>query len=178
VLVVLGIALGCFVSVGVDGFVFLAGDMTAEETTAWVFASLIALGLTVVIVVTLKPAPWRLWPVQLPAAALVVAGGIVLLIGTTIQHADGLAFVTVSKFVVLEPIALVAIAWLALAATESATKTWLTVTAVTCAVINMVGTVPALTAGASVGDFLAGMVGSVLIATGALVARRSQALPT
>ncbi|WP_020389424.1 caspase, EACC1-associated type [Kribbella catacumbae] len=179
VLVALGIALGCFASVGMDGFLFLAGGMAAEETTAWVFASLIALALTVIILVTLKPACWRLWPVQLPAAALVVAGGIVLLIGTTIEHTDGVSFVTVSKLVVLEPIALVAIAWLALAATESTAKQWLTVTAVICAVLNMVGTGPALTEGASVGDFLAGMVGSVLVAAGVVIAaRRSQTLPT
>ncbi|NEA35194.1 caspase family protein [Streptomyces sp. SID13031] len=175
--VALGIALGCALSVGEDAFLFLAGGLAAEETAEWLVAGFIALILAVAILVTLKPQP-RPWPVRASAFALIVAGGIVLLLGTTIQHSDGISFSTVTKLALLEPLAVVALGWLAIAAVEARTRTWFTATAVTYAAISMIAAVPSLTDGASAADFLAGILGNLLIVAGVLVSRRLPPLPT
>jgi hypothetical protein len=171
----LGIALGCAVSVGEDAVLILGGGIAAEETAAWLVAGFIALVLAVVILVALKPQRPRLTPVRPPAVALVVAGGIVLLLGTTIEHDDGLSFSTVTKLVLLEPFVIVALGWLAVAAVEARTRTWLTATAITYAVISMIAAIPAITEAASAPDFLAGLLGNLLVVAGvSLPARHSQ----
>ncbi|MDX6279769.1 MAG: hypothetical protein QOH03_840, partial [Kribbellaceae bacterium] len=163
--VAMGIALGAVLSIGEDAFLFLAGGLAAEETAEWLVAGFIALILAVAIVVVLKPQP-RPWPVRAPAFTLIVAGGIVLLVGTMIQHNDGLSFSTVTKLALLEPFVTVALGWLAIAAIDVRTRSWLTATAITYALISMVAAVPALTEGKSAPDLLAGLLGNLLVIAG------------
>ncbi|WP_328326294.1 caspase family protein [Kribbella sp. NBC_00382] len=169
--VAMGIALGAVLSIGEDAFLFLAGGLAAEETAEWLVAGFVALILAVAIVVVLKPQP-RPWPVRAPAFALIVAGGIVLLLGTLVQHNDGISFSTVTKLALLEPFVIVALGWLAIAAIEARTRSWLTATAVTYAVISMVAAVPALTEGKSASDLLAGLFGNLLVIAGVAYATR------
>jgi hypothetical protein len=175
--VAMGIALGAVLSIGEDAFLFLAGGLAAEETAEWLVAGFIAFGVTVALLVVLRPPP-RPWPVRAPAFALIVAGGIVLLLGTTIKHDDGIAFLTVTKLALLEPLVIVALGWLAIAAVGERRRTWMAATVVTCAGINMIAAVPALTEGASAADFLAGLLGSLLVIAGVTYSRRLPPLLT
>jgi hypothetical protein len=175
--VAMGIALGAVLSIGEDAFLILAGGLAAEETAEWLVAGFIALILAVTVLVVLKPQP-RPWPVRAPAFALIVAGGIVLLLGTMIQHSDGISFSTVTKLALLEPFVVVVLGWLAIAAIEERTRTWLIATVVTYAVISMIAAVPALTEGKSAPDLLAGLLGNLLVIAGvAYAARRPWNLP-
>jgi len=100
---------------------------------------------------------------------VVVAGGILLLISTLITHpSDGLAFYDVTKLALLEPVATVALAWLALAANQARTRTWLTAATATYALIKIVATVPELTEGGSLPAFLTAMFGNLLVVAGVL----------
>lgn len=176
---VLGIALGCALSIGEDGFWILGSGLAAEETAEWLVAGLFALVLTVVILVALKPPRPRFWPVNIPAAVLAVAGGIVLLAGTAIEHGDGITFATVTKLAPLQPVVVVALAWLALASTDRRARSWLTATAATYAGLNIIAGLPALTEASSAGDFFANLIGNLLVITALILAsRRSKALST
>jgi caspase domain-containing protein len=176
--VAMGIALGAVLSIGEDAFLFLAGGLAAEETAEWLVAGFIAFVLAVAVLVVLRPQP-RPWPVRLPAFALIVAGGIVLLVGTMIEHNDGISFSTVTKLALLEPFVVVALGWLAIAAIEARTRTWFIAAAVTYAVISMIAAVPALTEGKSAPDLLAGLLGNLLVIGGVGHAtRRPPTLPT
>ncbi|MEV6414430.1 caspase family protein [Kribbella sp. NPDC051718] len=178
-LVLLGIALGCVGAIGEDGVLILAGGLAAEETAEWLVAGLIVFVMTIVLLVALKLPRPVLGPVQLPAAALIVAGGIVLVISATIKHSDGISFLTVTKLALLEPVVIVALGWLTIAATDVRTRTWLTATTITYAIIGMIAVVPALTEGDSVPVLLTGLLGDLLVIAGvATAARRPQTLPT
>jgi uncharacterized caspase-like protein len=176
-LVLLGIALGCTGSIGEDGVLILAGGLSDEETAEWLTAGLIVFVLTILLLVILKPPRPALRPVPLPPLALIVAGGIILLISATIKHSDGISFTTVTKLAFLEPVVTVLLGWLTIAATDLRTRLWLTATTITYAVISMIATIPALTEGNSAPVLLTGLLGNLLVITG-VAARRPQALPT
>ncbi|MFI5713290.1 caspase family protein [Kribbella sp. NPDC051620] len=176
-LVLLGVALGCTGSIGEDGLLILAGGLADEETAEWLMAGLIVFVLTVVLLVTLKPPRPVLRPVPPTSAALVVAGGIVLVISAMIKHSDGISFLTVTKWALLEPVVTVALGWLAIAATDLRARLWLTATTITYALISMVAVVPALTEGGSVAALLTGLLGNLLVITG-VATRRPKPLPT
>ncbi|GAA0922592.1 hypothetical protein GCM10009554_00240 [Kribbella koreensis] len=176
-LVLLGIALGCTGSIGEDGVLILAGGLADEETAEWLVAGLIVFVMTVVLLVVLKPPRPALRPVHPQSMAMIVAGGIVLVISATIKHSDGINFVTVTKLALLEPVVTVALGWLAIAATDLRTRVWLTATTITYAVVSMVAVVPALTEGDSVSVLLTGLLGNLLVIAG-VANRRPDSLPT
>jgi hypothetical protein len=97
---------------------------------------------------------------------MIVAGGILLLVHPFVKHPDGYAFFDVTWLAVVEPFVTVAIAWLALAATEIRTRRWLTAAAATYAVLSIVAAVPALTEGDSPPAFLTALLGNALIVAG------------
>jgi hypothetical protein len=178
-LVLLGIALGCTGSIGEDGVLILAGGLAGEEKAEWLIAGLIVFVLTVVLLVQLKPPRPVLRPVRLPFAGLIVAGGIILAIGATIKHSDGISFATVTKLAFLEPVVTVALGWLTIAATDLRTRLWLTATTITYAIISMIAGIPALTEGGSAPALLTGLLGNLLVIAGvAGAARRPQTLST
>jgi hypothetical protein len=119
-----------------------------------------------------KPKLPRLWPVPIPAAALVVAGGILLLVSAGITESDGYSFLTVTKLAVLDPIVLVALAWFALAAVDATTKLWLSAATTTYAMFSAIAAVPALTIGGSSSVLLTNWIANglvVLAVAGSLV---------
>jgi hypothetical protein len=174
---VLGVVVGCALFVVVDGVVILGGGLGAEESGVWVAATAIAAGMVAVVRVAVRPMRWPLSPVRVPAAALVVAGGVLLLLSAVIEHDDGISFLTVTALGVLGPIVTVALAWLAIAAKETSARLWRSTAAVTFAVLGMVAVVPALTDGNSLPAFVAGVAGDALVVAGIALAAR-QPLPS
>jgi uncharacterized caspase-like protein len=169
--IALGVVAGCTASVLGDAMLILGAriwENNTETPTPWLEVMAIGAVMAVVLLIVLWPERWRVWPVARPAAALVVAGGILLVTSALIKHPDGYAFVNVTKLAVLEPLVIVALAWLALAAVESRAMTWLSATATTYALINIVATVPALTEGESPPTFLVSLLGNALIVAGVL----------
>ncbi|HET6295614.1 MAG TPA: caspase family protein [Kribbella sp.] len=159
----LGVVLACAVSVIEEGVLVLGAGISYVETTVWTAATAVAAVMSAVILVVLWPKRWPLWPVQGPAAVLVVAGGILLFVSSAIEDGDGVSFFTVTKLAVLEPVLTVGLAWLALAATDAVAGRWLTATAVMYALICVVSTLPALTEGGAAPVFLTALLGNGLI---------------
>jgi hypothetical protein len=124
--------------------------------------------MAAVLLMVLRPKNWRVWPVPPPAAVLVVAGGILSLTSAFIKHPDEIAFVDVTKLAYFEPLVLVVLAWLALAASESRAVTWLSATTATYAVLSTISAVPALTDGDSPATFLTALLGNALVVAGVL----------
>ena len=171
--VALGVVAGSALSIVEDGVLILASGMAGEEVGVWVAATAIAAAVAAVVLLVLRPRSWPLWPVQPPAVALVIAGGVMLLLSPAIKSDDGVSFLMVTRLAALEPIITVALAWLAIAAVEATRRLWLSATAITYALVNVVAIIPALTEAGSSGTFLAGLVGNVLVVAGvALVARQ------
>ncbi len=166
--IALGIVAGCAVSVIEDGLLILAGGISDDETAAWLGSTAVAAAMTVVLLLAQRPWQWRVWPVAPPAAVMVVAGGILLLVHPLVPHPDGYAFVDVTWLAMLEPFVTVAIAWLALAATLPRARIWLTAAAATYALISIVAAVPALTEGDSPPAFLTALLGNGLVVAGVL----------
>jgi hypothetical protein len=167
--ITLGIVAGCAASVIEDGLLVLGGGISYIETTYWLGATAVAVVMAVVLLVVLWPGSWPMRPVPRPGAVMVVAGGILLLVHPFVQHSeDGMAFFDVTWLAVVEPFVTVAIAWLALAATESRARIWLTAAAATYGVISIVSAVPALTEGDSPPAFLTALLGNGLIVAGVL----------
>ncbi|WP_112236939.1 caspase, EACC1-associated type [Kribbella monticola] len=172
-LVALGIILGCAAGLLQDSLLILGGEMAGEEVGVWVATGAVAAAMAAAVLATRRPARWPLWPVHVVGAALVVAGGIMLLIQTTIKHDDDISFLNVTKLAALEPLVIVAIAWLALAATDSTARVLLTVTTVTYCAISIIAAIPALTEGNSAPALLTAWLGNALVIAGvALAARR------
>ncbi|RZT13579.1 putative caspase-like protein [Kribbella sp. VKM Ac-2569] len=169
--VALGVVAGAVAGVLQDAILILGAGIWENDTeTPWSWLAVLGIGLVLaaVLLVVLRPERWRLRPVPVRSAALVVAGGILLLASGLINHPDGFAFVDVTVLAVLEPVVVVALAWLALAAVEARALTWLVATATTYAVISAIAAVPALTGGDAPVVFLAALLGSALIVAGVL----------
>ncbi|WP_432878190.1 caspase family protein [Kribbella sp. CA-245084] len=167
--IALGVVAGCAVSAVEGAVLIVGGGISGDETSAWVVSAVTSIALGVVLVIVLKPSVRPLWPVWLPAAGLIVAGGILLLLSAVVPHSDGISFFEVTPLALLDPIVAVALAWPALAAVDTRTKTWLTAAVVTYSAIGILGGVPALTQGHSAADFLTGLFGNALVATGVLI---------
>ncbi|TCC34377.1 hypothetical protein [Kribbella speibonae] len=154
-----------------DALLILGAGIWENDTeTPWSWLAVLGIGLVMaaVLLVVLWPERWRIRPVPVPSAALVVAGGILVLASGLINHPDGFAFVDVTVLAVLEPLVVVALAWLALAAVEARALTWLAATATTYAVISAIAAIPALTGGNAPVAFLAALLGSAAIVAGVL----------
>jgi uncharacterized caspase-like protein len=164
--IALGIVAGCALSVLQDGLLILGGGISDDETAQWIGSVAVTAAMTVALLLVLRPWQWRLWPVPVPATVMVVAGGILLLVHPFVKHPDGYAWFDVTWLALVEPFVTVAIAWLALAATETRTRSWLTAAAATYAVISIVAAIPALTEGSSPPAFLTALLGNGLIAAG------------
>jgi hypothetical protein len=174
--VALGAVAGSALSIVEDGVLILASDIAGEEVGVWIAATAIAAGVVALVVLAVRPRSWPLWPVRLPAAALVIAGAVLLLLSAAIKT-DGVSFLMVTKLAAMEPIVTVALAWLALAAVETSSRLWLSATAITYALVGMVAIIPALTDAGSSSTFLAGLVGNVLIVAGIALAARQPTRP-
>jgi hypothetical protein len=177
--IALGIVAGCVASVLEDGLLVLVGGISsdestrlfniwADETTAWLLTGVVAAVMVAVLLIVLRPRGWQMWPVPPPGAVMVVVGGILLLVHPFVRHPDGFAFIDVTWLAAVEPFVTVALAWLALAATEGRDRIWLTAAAATYAVVSIVAAVPALTEGDSTPAFLITLFGNVLVAAGVL----------
>ncbi|MER7248820.1 caspase family protein [Kribbella sp. NPDC000426] len=166
--IALGVVAGCSVAAIEGAMLIVGGGISADETSAWSLTAAIAIVALVVLVIALKP-EIRLQPVWPPAAGMVVAGGILLVLSAVVPHGDGISFFEVTPLALLDPIVAVAIAWPALAAVDARTKTWLTAAVVTYSAIGVLGGVPALTQGHSAADFLTGLFGNALVAIGVLI---------
>jgi hypothetical protein len=169
--IALGVVAGCAVSAVEGAVLIVGGGISADETAAWSLSALVAAAVGVALVLWLRPSIGSLWPVWPPAAAMVVAGGILLVLSAVVPHSDGVSFFMVTPLALLDPIVAVGLAWPALAAVDTRTKTWLTAAVVTYSAIGIIGGIPALTQGHSPADFFTGLFGSVLIAVGVLVSR-------
>ncbi|WP_170284965.1 caspase family protein [Kribbella amoyensis] len=170
--VALGVVAGCAVSFVETGVLILLARLSGEEFGVWVAVTVVAAGMATLIAVRYRPIRWAFWPVGAAAAGLVVAGGIVQLVGAGLRHDDGIAFLTVSPLVALDPVVGVALAWLAVAATDRRSRTWLSAAAATYAILAAYSALAALHDGAPA-VFLASLGGTVLIVVGlALSARR------
>ncbi|MFI5697819.1 caspase domain-containing protein [Kribbella sp. NPDC051586] len=167
--IALGVVAGCAVAAIEGAALIVGGGISADETSAWLVSAVTAVAMGVVLVVVLKPSVGPLWPVWPPAAGMVVAGGILLVLSAVVPHSDGVSFFMVTPLALLDPIVAVGLAWPALAAVDARTKTWLTAAVVTYSVLGILGGVPALTQGHSAADFLTGLFGDALVAVGVLV---------
>ncbi|WP_198682122.1 caspase family protein [Kribbella rubisoli] len=167
--IALGVVAGCAVSAIEGAVLIVGGGISGDETSAWAVSAVTSIALGVALVIVLKPSVGSLWPVWPPAAGLVVAGGILLVLSAVVPHSDGVSFFEVTPLALLDPIVAVALAWPALAAVDTRTKTWLTAAVVTYSAIGILGGVPALTQGHSAADFLTGLFGNALVATGVLI---------
>jgi len=167
--IALGIVAGCVASVIADGLLILGGGISYIETSYWLGATAVAGVMVVVLLIVLWPGRWPMQPVPPAGASLAVAGGILMLMSPLIANPnDGVAFVDVTKLALLEPVVPVALAWLALAATEVRARTWLAATATTYAVISIVAVIPAYTEGTSQAPFLTAVLGNLLVIAGVL----------
>lgn len=175
--IAIGVVLGCALSVAEDGLLIVGGGMSYVETQIWVGATVVSAAMAITIIAVLRPRRSPLWPVQPPAAVLVVAGGILLLISATTNQPDGMAFVDATKLALLEPVVAVVIAWFALTA-EARAKLWLTAAAATYAIANMISVIPAYTEGDSAPVLLTGLLGNALVVAGVVLAAKRQTLPT
>jgi uncharacterized caspase-like protein len=167
--IALGVVAGCVVAAIEGAILIVGGGISADETSAWVVTAVTAIAIGVVLLIVLKPSVGPLWPVWLPAAGMVVAGGILLVLSAVVPHGDGVSFFMVTPLALLDAIVSVALAWPALAAADARTKTWLTATVVTYSALGILGGVPALTQGHSAADFLTGLFGNALVAIGVLI---------
>jgi hypothetical protein len=175
--VALGIIAGSLVSLLGDALLILVGGIASEESvmlfgiwtdegSAWLLTGVVAAAMAAVLLYLLWPGNWPVRPVPPVSAGLVVAGGIFWLVSALIRHPDGISWFTVTRLAVLEPVVAVALGWLALAATQARSRTWLTAAAATYALIGMFAVVPALTEGDSPPVFLTAELGSVLLLAG------------
>ncbi|MFI6680937.1 caspase domain-containing protein [Kribbella sp. NPDC050470] len=171
--VALGVVAGCVASLLGDALLVLVGGIASEEstklfglwtneTTAWLLTGAIAAVMAAVLLTLLWPGTWPVWPVPPVPAVLAVAGGILWLASALIPHPDGISFFTVTRLAAVEPFVAAGLVWLAVAATQARTRTWITAAAATYAVIGMVAVIPALTEGDSWPVFLTVQLGSVL----------------
>ncbi|HET6742204.1 MAG TPA: caspase family protein [Kribbella sp.] len=160
--IALGVAVGGAAYVLASGLLILAAGLAWDGTGTWIAVTLTAGVLVALLLVRLWPGRWPLLPVPPIAAGLVVAGGILLLISSLIEHPnDGLSFFDVTGLAVVEPVVPLALGWLALAATTA--RTWLVAAATTYVLISVVAAVPALTSGDSPAAFLSALFGNLLI---------------
>ncbi|HWD81221.1 MAG TPA: hypothetical protein VG497_20145, partial [Kribbella sp.] len=143
-------------------------ENNTETPWSWIAVMLIGVAMAAVLLIVLRPERWRIRPVPVPGAILVGVGGILVLLSGLVNHPDGFAFVDVTLLAVLEPLVVVALAWLALAAVEPRAVTWLTATATTYAVISAIAAVPALTGGDAPIVFLVALLGNALIVVSVL----------
>ncbi|MFF0342031.1 caspase family protein [Kribbella sp. NPDC004875] len=168
----LGVLIGCVVSLLEDSLVILVGGISADETSAWAVTVGVTAALIVVLVLTQRPRTWPLRPVKPLPAALVVAGGLLLVVALSIQDSSGYSLLTVTPLFLLEPLVTVALAWSALASVDAVRRTWLTAGTLTLAVLGAIAAIPTWTEGHSVPVFLVYLVGNVLLAAGVLIPGR------
>jgi uncharacterized caspase-like protein len=167
--IALGVAGGCAVSLIEGGLVILGAGISWNETGTWVATVAVAAAIVAVLLIVLRPVGWRFWPVAALTAGLIVAGGVLVLASALIKHPDGISWFTVTKLAVLEPLVMVGLAWLAVAATQARTRIWLATAVTTYAVISIVGSIPAATRGDSPPAFLTALFGNALVAAGVLI---------
>jgi hypothetical protein len=164
----LGVVAGGVFALIEDGFLILGSGIAVDEVNEWLATTAIAGAMAVGLIALIKPKLTRLWPVPLPAAALVITGGLLLLISAGIKESDGYSFLTVTKLAVLDPIVLVALAWFALAAVDATTKVWLSAATTTYAMFSAIAVVPALTIGGSSSVLLTSWLANGLVVLGVL----------
>jgi uncharacterized caspase-like protein len=167
--IALGIVAGCAASLIESGLLILGSGISWNETGTWIATVAVAAAMVAVLLIVLRPAGWRFWPVAVLTAVLIVAGGLLLLASALIKHPDGISWFTVTKLAVLQPLVTVGLAWLAVAATETRTRIWLSSAVTTYAVISIIGTVPAATRGDSPPVFLTALFGNALVAAAVLI---------
>ena len=176
-LLALGVVAGCVASMIEDGLLILGGGIAAEEVGLWVAVTAVAAAMGVVLLLTVRPRGFRAWPVNRPAAALVLAGLLLFVLSALIQDENGIAFLDVAKLVLLEPIAILALAWLALAAPQPSTRLWLRATVLTNVAIGIVAVVPTVTVIDATPVFLTTLAGSLLVIAGIAMPTLRQAQP-
>ncbi|WP_406052859.1 caspase family protein [Kribbella sp. NBC_00889] len=164
----LGVVAGCALSVLEDGVVILGGGISADETTPWALSTVVTAAMVAVLLIVLRPTSWRYWPVPLAAAALVVAGGVLILVSALIHHPDGYSWFTVTKLALIEPVFTAGLGWLAVAATDKRSRIWLGAAVTTVAVMSCISVIPALTQGNSPPAFVTAVLGNVLVVAGVL----------
>ncbi|MFI6830623.1 caspase family protein [Kribbella sp. NPDC050241] len=164
----LGVVAGCALSVLEDGVVILGGGISADETTPWALSTVVTAAMVAVLLIVLRPTSWRYWPVPLAAAALVVAGGVLILVSALTHHPDGYSWFTVTKLALIEPVFTAGLGWLAVAATDKRSRIWLGAAVTTVAVMSCISVIPALTQGNSPPAFITAVLGNVLVVAGVL----------
>ncbi|MFG1628875.1 caspase family protein [Kribbella sp. NPDC049227] len=164
----LGVVAGCALSVLEDGVVILGGGISADETTPWALSTVVTAAMVAVLLIVLRPTSWRYWPVPVAAAALVVAGGVLILVSALIHHPDGYSWFTVTKLALIEPVFTAGLGWLAVAATDKRSRIWLAAAVTTFAVMSCISVIPALTQGSSPPAFITAVLGNVLVVVGVL----------
>ncbi|WP_165555668.1 caspase, EACC1-associated type [Kribbella pittospori] len=166
--IALGVIAGFALSVLEDGVVILGGGISGDETAPWALSTVVTAAMLAVLLIVLRPISRRYWPVWPPAAVLVVAGGVLILVSALTKHPDGYSWFTVTKLALLEPIVAAGLAWLAVAATDKRSRSWLGAAVTTYAVMSCISVIPALTQGNSPSAFITAILGNVLIVAGVL----------
>jgi hypothetical protein len=164
----LGVVAGCALSVLEDGVVILGAGISADETTPWAVSTVVTAAMVAVLLIVLRPTSWQYWPVPQPAAVLVVAGGVLILVSALIHHPDGYSWFTVTKLALLEPVLTAGLGWLAVAATDKRSRIWLGAAVTTYAVMSSISVIPALTQGSSPPAFITAVLGNALVVAGVL----------
>jgi hypothetical protein len=166
--IALGVAAGAVASVLEVSLLILGGGIWLNNTeTPWSWLATVGIGLAmaVVLLIALRPGSWRVRPVPVPGAILVVAGSILVATSGLIKEAGGFAFIDVTFLAVLEPLLVLALGWLALAAVEPRAVIWLTAATTTYAAIGTIAALPALDAGYPA-NFLTALFGYALVVAG------------
>ncbi|TCC44491.1 caspase family protein [Kribbella capetownensis] len=167
--IAIGVVAGCAASVLEDGVLILGAGISADETGPWIASTAVAAVMIAVLVIVLRPIRLRFWPVLPAIAALIVAGGLLLLVSALIEHPDGISWFRVTKLALLEPVVTVGLAWLAVAATARPSRIWLSTAVTTYAVVSSIAAVPAATLGDSPAAFRTALAGNALVVAGVLI---------
>jgi uncharacterized caspase-like protein len=178
--VVLGILAGALATILEQALLILISGISSgesvklfgawtSETVAWLLTGAVALVMAVVLLLHHRPERLPLRPVPRIPAILVIAGGILLMVGPLLRDSSGASFFKVTPLAVLEPFVTVGLAWFALAATwRTVAGTWLSTIATTYAVLSIIAVVPALTQADTPSVFVIALLGNGLVIAGVL----------
>jgi hypothetical protein len=170
----LAVVAGSGVFLASIGAVYLLGEITGDETGAWLVTVVVAAALAVTALRVAKLDLRRARPTPWPGVALLVAGGGLLFAGSFATH-DGNSFLEVSKGAsVLALLALLALAWPAVTSDDMATRRLLGVAAGTDAMLAVVDSLPAVANGLN-GLFILGLLGNAVLVAGVVMAAQRPA---
>lgn len=159
--VALGVLAGGAGFLALTSATLLVAEISGEETGYWIASLAIGAALATLALFVARPHGPFGWPAW-PAAALVVAGGLLLVAGSSVTH-ESVSIMGVTYGVdALGPLALAAVAMLALAAGDRPTRRFLGAAAAAVTLLGVVDLIPAWNADMHAG-FSLGLAGNILV---------------